>query len=106
MLHPVATGWSMLGEGEEQAEQVNAYSERLNSFVQAFLATHYDFDFGDEQILAADASVMGREIVVGKAAYPLVVIPPEMRTLLPIHRQPAGAFPGSRRAGAGLQPAA
>jgi hypothetical protein len=83
VLHPVATGWSMLGEGEQQAEQVNAYSERLNNFVQAFLATHYDFDFGDEQILAAEASVMGREMVVGKAAYPLVVIPPEMRTLLP-----------------------
>jgi hypothetical protein len=83
ILHPVATGWSMLGEGEASAERVNAFSERLNEFVRALLAAHYDFDFGDEQILASDASIVGREIVIGRAVYPLLVIPPETRTMLP-----------------------
>ena len=82
LLHPVATGWSMLGEGKESQSKVNAYGERVNDFAQALLATHYDFDFGDEQILASDGNVRGREIVVGQAAYPVVVIPPETRTLL------------------------
>lgn len=83
VLHPVSTGWSMLGEGEAEAERVNAYSEQLNTFVQSFLATHYDFDFGDEQILASDGHILGKELVVGQVPYKLVVIPPGMRTLLP-----------------------
>ncbi|HMN60887.1 MAG TPA: glycosyl hydrolase, partial [Anaerolinea sp.] len=82
LLHPVATGWSMLGEGDESTTRVDAFGERLNDFCQALLATHYDFDFGDEQILALDGSVDGASLMVGRAAYPLVVIPPETRTLL------------------------
>jgi hypothetical protein len=82
LLHPVSTGWSMLGQGEAEAERVNAYSERLNLFVQALLATHYDFDFGDEQIMASEARVSQKRMIIGQCAYPLVVVPPEMRTLL------------------------
>lgn len=82
VLHPVSTGWSMLGQGEVEAERVNAYSERLNLFVQALLAAHYDFDFGDEQIMAADGQVNGKKITIGHSSYALVVIPPETRTLL------------------------
>jgi hypothetical protein len=82
MIHPVSTGWAMLGEGVERTAAVNAYGDRLNDFVQAQLATHYDFDFGDEQILVADARVDGVDLVVGRAPYRVVVIPPGTRTLL------------------------
>ncbi len=82
MIHPVATGWAMLGEGEESAARVNAFGEGLNEFIQAQLATHYDFDFGDEQILASDGKAAGAEVVVGRAPYRVVVIPPGTRTLL------------------------
>ena len=82
VLHPVATGWSMLAEGEDSTAQVDAFGNRLNDFVQALLATHFDFDFGDEQILAMDGQVRDGRLVVGRAPYPVVVIPPETRTLL------------------------
>lgn len=82
LLHPVSTGWTMLGEGKEQVQAVDAYGERLNDFAQALLATHYDFDFGDEQIMATDARVQGTSIYVGRAPYQVVVIPPDTRTLL------------------------
>ena len=82
VIHPVSTGWGMLGQGEVEAERVNAYSERLNSFVKALLATHYDFDFGDEQIMATDARVKQKQMIIGHCPYSLVIIPPEMRTLL------------------------
>ena len=82
VIHPVATGWSMLGEGEESRQAVDAYAERLNAFAQALLATHYDFDFGDEQIMATDARVEGRRLWVGQAPYRIVVVPPDTRTLL------------------------
>ena len=82
VVHPVATAWTMLGQDEAEVEQTNAYSERLNGFVQTLLAAHYDFDFGDEQIMAMDGKVEGKQVVVGQAPYSLVIIPPETQTLL------------------------
>jgi hypothetical protein len=82
VLHPVATGWSMLGEGAQSLAATDAYGERLNTFVQGLLAAHYDFDFGDEQIMADDARVEDDTLWVGQAPYKVVVIPPETRTLL------------------------
>ncbi|MBI5304720.1 MAG: hypothetical protein HY868_21480 [Chloroflexi bacterium] len=81
LIHPVATGWTMLGEGETHKQAVNAYGEQLNDFAQALLATHYDFDFGDEQIMATDARIEGTQLRVGRAPYRVVVIPPDTRTL-------------------------
>ncbi len=82
MIHPVATGWAMLGEGDQSTAEVDGFGERLNDFCQALLATHYDFDFGDEQILAMDAGLEGSQVVVGRAPYSVVIIPPKTRTLL------------------------
>jgi hypothetical protein len=82
VLHPVATGWSMLGEGEASVAQVDAFGETINQFSQVVLATHYDFDFGDEQIMAADGRVEDECLWVGRAPYGVVVIPPGTRTLL------------------------
>ncbi len=82
LLHPIATGWAMLREGEASKQAVNAWGERLNAFVRALLATHYDFDFGDEQVMAAAAVVEGGALRVGEAHYRLVIIPPETQTLL------------------------
>ncbi len=82
LLHPVATGWSLLGGGIQSVQAVNAYGERYNGFLQALLATHYDCDLGDEQILAGDGRVEGSTLWVGQAPYRVVVVPPDMRTLL------------------------
>jgi hypothetical protein len=82
LLHPISTAWSMLREGDESVAEVDAYGERLNDFVRALLATHYDFDFGDEQIMAAEASVEENTLAVGEASYKVVVIPPETDTVL------------------------
>jgi len=82
VLHPVATGWTMVGESKESVALANQYSERLNDFCRAVLATHYDFDFGDEMIMADDAGVDADTLRVGQAAYRIVVIPPDTRTML------------------------
>lgn len=81
VIHPVSTGWAMLGEGPESVRAVDDYGERLNEFAQAVLATHYDFDFGDEQLMASDGRVEQGAIWVGRAPYRAVVIPPDTRTL-------------------------
>lgn len=83
LIHPIATGWSMLGQGDESMAATNAWGERLNDFAQALLATHYDFDFGDEQLMVDDALVEDGCLRVKASAYRVVVIPPECATLLP-----------------------
>ncbi len=82
MIHPAATVWAMLGEGEDQLARANVYGERLNTFLQALLATHYDCDLGDEQIMAQDARVAEGALWVGRSPYKVVVIPEETATLL------------------------
>ncbi|MEN6478984.1 MAG: glycosyl hydrolase [Anaerolineales bacterium] len=82
LLHPVSTGWAMLGEGVASQDQVDAYGERYNDFIQAVLATHYDCDLGDEQIMADSCRIEGDMLYVGRAPYRVVVVPPEMKTLL------------------------
>lgn len=82
VLHPVTSAWAMLGEGPESIQVVDEYGERLNDFARAVLATHYDFDFGDEQIMASGAHLEGNTLFVGRAPYKLVIIPPHTRTLL------------------------
>lgn len=82
VLHPITTGWTMVGQREETVALANQYSERLNAFIRAVLATHYDFDLGDEMIMADEAAVAGEALRVGQAAYRVVVIPPQTRTLL------------------------
>jgi len=83
LVHPIATAWAMLGQGEEHLRFVDAYGERLNAFCRLLLAIHYDFDFGDEQIMAGDARVEGKTLYVGRAPYKVVIIPPETYTLFP-----------------------
>ncbi|NLT73266.1 MAG: hypothetical protein GXX94_03620 [Chloroflexi bacterium] len=82
MIHPIATVWAMLGQGKEQTRQADLYGERLNGFLEALLATHYDCDLGDEQIMAEESRIQGRELWVGKRAYRVAVIPEETTTLL------------------------
>lgn len=82
LLHPISTAWSMLREGDESVREVDAYGERLNDFVRGLLATHYDFDFGDEQIMAAEGHVDEDTLAVGQATYRVVVVPPATDTML------------------------
>lgn len=88
VIHPIATAWMMVegsvhefppGPGVQAA---NDFGADLNTFAQAVLATHYDFDFGDEQIMADVGRVESRTIWVNRSLYQIVIIPPGTRTLL------------------------
>ncbi|MEA3406767.1 MAG: glycosyl hydrolase [Chloroflexota bacterium] len=82
LLHPITTAWCMLREGDESVQEVDAWGEKLNDFVRALLATHYDFDFGDEQVMVSEARVDEDVFTVGEASYKVVVIPPGTETIL------------------------
>ncbi len=88
VIHPLATAWTMVegsvhefppGPGVQAANDLGA---DLNTFAQAVLAAHYDFDFGDEQIMADVGRVDGQTLWVNQSRYNVAVIPPGTRTLL------------------------
>jgi hypothetical protein len=85
VLHPVTTAWAMVGDAQDTdggVSAADAFGAELNGFLQAVLATHYDADFGDEQIMAAHAHVEDGVLHVAQGAYAVVVVPPGTRTLL------------------------
>lgn len=83
VIHPVATAWTMIGHrASPGVQEARRYGEKLNSFTRAVFATHYDFDFGDEQIMASWARVKDGVLWVNQAPYKVVILPPGIQTLL------------------------
>ncbi len=75
LLHNISSGWAAA-----PAER-KSWGDRLNAVAEDLLALHYDFDLGDEMVMAEVGSVRGRRLLIGKAAYKLIVVP-ECETLL------------------------
>ncbi len=75
LLHNISSGWAAAPEDRKP------WGDRLNRLAEDLLALHYDFDLGDELVMAQHGSVKGRRLVIGKASYKLVVVP-ECTTLL------------------------
>ncbi len=75
LLHTISSGWAAAPGAR------NHWSDELNRVAEDLLALHYDFDLGDEIVMAERGSVKGRRLVVGEASYKLVVVP-ECTTLL------------------------
>jgi len=71
LLHNISTAW---GDVPDYATR-RRHGEHLLKVAEDLLALHYDFDLGDEIILSRHASVKGRRLSVGKAAYNVVVVP-------------------------------
>jgi hypothetical protein len=75
LLHPLTGAWSRLnplapqyGLGEMDAQ--------FKTAMQLLLDLHRDFDLGDEMLMARHGKVKGAELVVAKAGYKVVIVPP------------------------------
>ena len=71
LLHNISTAWADAPTDEAR----HSHGDHLNQVAEHLLALHYDFDLGDEIIISQHGTVGGRQLVVGEAAYKLVVIP-------------------------------
>ena len=71
LLHTIATGWGAPNEPAARKRE----GDHLLAMAEHLLALHYDFDLGDEIIMSHHGDVKGKQLVVGQAAYKLVVIP-------------------------------
>ncbi|OHB55769.1 MAG: hypothetical protein A2Y07_10600 [Planctomycetes bacterium GWF2_50_10] len=73
VLHPIESAWGVFSHNEENAEVENI-QEGVNSIIYALTGAHYDWDFGDESILARHGRVEGGVLYVGKMRYKLIVL--------------------------------
>ncbi|MFE5320816.1 glycosyl hydrolase [Paenibacillus sp. NPDC056579] len=90
VLHPASTAWSLLGTNpygstargkDRNIPEINDYGDSFNAFLRTLLGAHYDFDLGDETIMAEAGDVRGGKLHVQLASYETVVVPP-IRTML------------------------
>ena len=74
VIHPVASVWAELRPLGMWA--VERFDVALSSLSTALLEAHRDYHFGDEQIMERHARVEGTTLLVGRASYRVVIVPP------------------------------
>jgi len=86
VLHPATTAWSRLGcnpygmpsrSKDRDLPAINAYGEQFNQLLTGLSSFHYDYDLGDEIILA-EKGIVDKEhyLDVGRMSYSVVILPP------------------------------
>ncbi|WJH33463.1 glycosyl hydrolase [Paenibacillus sp. CC-CFT747] len=90
VLHPASTAWSLLGTNpyasaargkDRNLPEVDAYGHSFNAFLRTLLGAHYDFDLGDETIMAEAGDIRDGKLYIQLAGYETVIVPP-IRTML------------------------
>lgn len=85
ILHPMSTAWSRLGVNpygnpirgkERDVPAINEYGYQFNHFLEYISRQHFDYDLGDEILMASDGRVGQDNLYIGNAPYKMVIIPP------------------------------
>ena len=85
VLHPSSSAWSRLGcnpygnprrNTERDVPAINEYGNNDSKFLAFLSGIHYDYDLGDELLLAEDGAVEGNLLKLAEAKYALVILPP------------------------------
>ncbi len=74
LIHPVESAWGLCLHG--QPGSTAELEGPFESLMLLLLDSHYDFDLGDETVLARHGKVAKGQLAVGKMKYRLVVVPP------------------------------
>ncbi len=77
VIHPVQSAWGMFDSANRgKVAALNELQAGISRIISTLSGEHYDWDFGDESLLARHAKVSGDKVHVGKMAYELIVVPP------------------------------
>ncbi|KPK83847.1 MAG: hypothetical protein AMJ81_07150 [Phycisphaerae bacterium SM23_33] len=74
MIHPIESAYGLYLPGE--AASTARLQEPFTALLAGLLDHHYDYDLGDESLLAARGKVAAGKLKLGKMDYRLVVVPP------------------------------
>ncbi len=75
VIHPVESAWGLLTPGDDGKADIVPLEESLGRLMRTLSGRHWDWDFGDESLLAEHAKVSGDSLSVGQMSYKLVVVP-------------------------------
>ncbi|MEI7025589.1 glycosyl hydrolase [Paenibacillus sp. y28] len=84
VLHPSTTAWCRTGTGpygfpargkDRDVSATNHFGHEFNAFLGDLLRAHYDFDLGDEIIMAETGSVRQGKLAVNRTEYRVVIVP-------------------------------
>jgi len=81
VIHPIESAWGLCtppAGGDVEGGELGALDESLKAVMYALSGGHYDWDFGDESLLARHAKAAGGELQVGQMSYRLVIVPPSV----------------------------
>jgi hypothetical protein len=77
IVHPIESAWGLVrGVGRPQPARLGEIQAALTQIMYTLMGQHYDWDFGDESLLARHAEVLGDRLRVGRLDYSLVIVPP------------------------------
>jgi hypothetical protein len=80
VIHPVESMWLHCKRGWAEEPATKQYDKMLIDLRDSLLAGNMDFDYGDEDILSRHGRISQKtgyaELVIGKARYKTVVVPP------------------------------
>ncbi|MFB3893497.1 MAG: glycosyl hydrolase [Phycisphaerae bacterium] len=77
VIHPIESAWGVyINKGRDWRDALPDLQDPLDRIINALSSQHYDWDFGDESLLARHASVTKAAIKVGKMSYKLIIVPP------------------------------
>jgi hypothetical protein len=77
VIHPIESAWGLHLPDNSTADAAQLrLTDSLEDIVRMLSGQHYDWDFGDESLLARHAKASSKGLTVGRMTYKLVVIPP------------------------------
>jgi hypothetical protein len=80
VLEPTTTGW-MYATPQRQNERLEVLGKSFQDFINALEAGQVEYDLTSEDILLHHGQSQDRQLLVGKRAYSLVVLPPGLDNL-------------------------
>jgi len=80
VLQPLSTAWDTCGSWPEEVATLDRIGMLYEGLLHELAAAQWEFDLVDEMTLAEHGGVKDKRLVVGKAEYSVMVVPP-MHTL-------------------------
>lgn len=73
VLHPIESAWAIYDPLDES--QVNKLNTEFITLSKNLLKIHYDYDYGDEEIIEKYGKVLKGRFIVGNVSYKIVILP-------------------------------
>lgn len=75
VISTIESAWSLFHRKWRTEKATQDYDREFNRLSHVLLANHLDFDYGDEELLSRHGDIRNRELLLGQAAYDIVILP-------------------------------